>query len=266
MAFWPRWMLACEDWTLTQSSGWSAVDVELGLALELGVGLALELGVGRVLELGVELAVGLAAMRASSEAAETVADGDADAGLDWVGEAELDGEAGVNGEAEPEDEAEPDGEGRAVLTVGWPVGLPVGLSVEAGLVGVTLTDGVGSGDGVVVRLGLGVGVGAGVLADGSTWQFEPALAEAVLREPACALPDQAVSAPRITRPPARKLSVVARRCVGRTSTNLSTLLVTVTAGLYVLRNRPGDGWGVSTHIRSSAYLCVSKYAGRGGPL
>ena len=122
------------------------------------------------------------------------------------------------------------------------VGLAVGLSVEADVVGVALTDGVGSGDGVVVRVGVGVGVGVGVLVAGSTWQFGPAVAEAVSREPACAMPVQAVSAPRITTPPARKLSVVARRCVKRTSTNLSTLLVTVNADLYVVRRRPGHGW------------------------
>jgi hypothetical protein len=209
-------MLACEDWTLTQSSGWSAVDVGFGLALELGV----------------ELVLGLAAMRASREAAEAVADvdGDADAELDWVAEAELDGEVNVD------DEAESEGEGGAVRKVG----LIVGLSVEADVVGVALTDGVGSGDGVVVRVGVGVGVGVGVLVAGSTWQFGPAVA--VLREPACAMPVQAVSAPRITVPPARKLSVVARRCVKRTSTNLSTLLVTVAADLYVVRRQPGDGW------------------------
>ena len=67
MAFWPRWMLACEDWTLTQSSGWSAVDAGLALALALGV----------------ELAPGLAAMRASREAVSEV---DGDAELDWVAE------------------------------------------------------------------------------------------------------------------------------------------------------------------------------------
>src|ERR1700689_4594971 len=121
-------MLACEDWTLTQSSGWSAVDVGFGLALELGV----------------ELALGLAAMRASREAAVVVpdVDGDADAELDWGDEAELDGAADVD------DEAESDGEGDAGRKVGLLVGA---LPAEAEMVGVTLTDGVGVGDGVVVR-------------------------------------------------------------------------------------------------------------------
>jgi hypothetical protein len=227
-------MLVCEDWTLTQSSGWSAVDV--GLALELGVALAL----------------GLAAMRASRDAAEIVADvdGDAVAELDWVDEAEPDGVADVDdldGMADVDDEAEADGEGEAGRKVGLLVGA---LPGEADVVGVTLTDGVGVGDGVVVRVGLGVGVGIGVLVAGSTWQFGPAVAEAVglavaptaLREPARAIPVQAVSAARITKPPARKLSAVARRCVKRTSTNLSTLLVPVTGDLYVVRSRPGDGW------------------------
>jgi hypothetical protein len=159
-------------------------------------------------------------------------DGDADAEFDWVAEAELEGVADVDGEADSA------GEGGIVRRVG----LIVGLSVAADVVGVALTDGVGVGDGVVVRVGLGVGVGVGVLVAGSTWQFGPAVAEAVLREPACAMPVQAVSAPRITMPPARKLSVVARRCVKRTDTNLSTLLVTVTGDLYVVRSRPGDGW------------------------
>jgi hypothetical protein len=177
-------------------------------------------------------------MRASREAAEAVADvdGDADAELDWVGEAELDGETDVDDEADVDGETA--GEGGGVRKVGLIVGLPV----EADVVGVAPTDGVGSGDGVVVRVGVGVGVGVGVLVAGSTWQFGPAVAEAVSREPACAMPVQAVSAPRITTPPARKLSVVARRCVKRTSTNLSTLLVTVTGDLYVVRSRPGDGW------------------------
>jgi hypothetical protein len=238
-------MLVCEDWTLTQSSGWSAVDV--GLALELGVALAL----------------GLAAMRASRDAAEIVADvdGDAVAELDWVDEAEPDGVADVDdldgmadvddldgmADVDDEAEAEADGEGEAGRKVGLLVGA---LPGEADVVGVTLTDGVGVGDGVVVRVGLGVGVGIGVLVAGSTWQFGPAVAEAVglavaptaLREPARAIPVQAVSAARITKPPARKLSAVARRCVKRTSTNLSTLLVPVTGDLYVVRSRPGDGW------------------------
>jgi hypothetical protein len=139
-------MLACEDWTLTHSSGWSVDAVELGLALVLG--------------LGVEL--GLAAMRASRKAAEAVvdadADGDADAELDWAGEADLDGDADADadadGEAELDVEADADGEGFPVRTVGSLVGLPA----EADVVGVALTDGVGSADGVVVRMGLGVGV------------------------------------------------------------------------------------------------------------
>jgi hypothetical protein len=165
-------------------------------------------------------------MRASREAAEVVADvdGDADAEFDWVGELDWVAEAELEGAADVDGEADSAGEGAIVRRVG----LIVGLSVEADVVGVALTDGVGVGvgDGVVVRVGLGVGVGVGVLVAGSTWQFGPAVAEAVLREPACAMPVQAVSAPRITMPPARKLSVVARRCVKRTDTNLSTLLVT----------------------------------------
>jgi hypothetical protein len=224
-------MLACKDWTLTHSSGWSAVDAGLALAL------------------GVERALGLAAMRASREAAAVVADVAGDAELDWAGEAELDGvadvddEADVDVEAEVDDEAEPDGEGDA----GRKVGLSVGCAAGAVVVGVTLTDGVGSGEGVVVCVGLGlgvVGVGVGVLVAGSTWQFGPEVAEAVsvLRESAYAMPVQAVSAPRITKPPARELSVVARRCVKRTGTNLSTLLVTVAGDLYVVRRQPGDGW------------------------
>src|ERR1700684_2485003 len=114
-------MLACEDWTLTQSSGWSAVDV--GLALELGV----------------ELALGLAAMRASREAAVVVpdVDGDADAELDWGDEAELDGAAVVDdldGEADVDDEAESDGEGDAGRKVGLLVGA---LAAGAGMGGAT---------------------------------------------------------------------------------------------------------------------------------
>lgn len=207
-------MLACVGWTLTHSSGWFVDAIELGLALVPG--------------LGVELVAGLAAMRASREAAEPVVNadeaGDADAELDRAGEAEPDGEA--DSEAELDVGADADGEGFLARKVGLLVGLPA----EADVVGVALADVVGSGDGVMVRvgLGLGVGVGVGVLVAGSTSQTGLVAAEAVaptaFRDPACAVPDQAASALRITEPPARKLSVVALRCVKRTSTNLSTLL------------------------------------------
>ncbi len=96
-------------------------------------------------------------------------------------------------------------------------------------------DGEGEGDGLRDGLGEGDGEGDGVLDAGSSWQVLAVLAEAVglavavaLSESACAVPDQAVSAPKITGPPASKLSVVARTCRERTDIALSTMFVTVT--------------------------------------
>src|SRR6185437_14219659 len=91
-------MLACERWTLTQSSGWSAALAWLALALLLG------------------LLSGLAAMNAS-RVAETVAaaelcDDDADAEPVPDGEPVADAD---DGDAEPGVGLGLDGEGDAVL-------------------------------------------------------------------------------------------------------------------------------------------------------
>ena len=210
-------MLACERWTFTQSSGWEAVALELGLAL------------------------GLAVMRALSDAvavAEAV-----DEVWDDDGEADFDDEAEPDGEAElvREDEDGAVGEGdvdRRGPGVGVLVGLLLGLDVVAEPRGDG--DGEGDGEGEGFRDGLGEGDGEGdgdgVLEAGSSWQVLPVLAEAVglavavtgLSDSACAVPDQAASAPKITGPPASKLSVVARTCPERTDIALSTMLVTVT--------------------------------------
>ena len=112
------------------------------------------------------------------------------------------------------------------------VGLLLGLDVVAEPLG----DGDGEGEGLRDGLGEGDGEGDGVLDAGNDWQVLPVPAEAVglavavagLSVSACAVPDQATSAPKITGPPASKLSVVARTCPERTNIALSTMLVTVT--------------------------------------
>lgn len=87
----------------------------------------------------------------------------------------------------------------------------------------------GEGDGEVLRDGVGEGVGD---VDGSTWHLVSVVVAAVVvtgrSEPARAMLDQVVSMPRIRKPPASKLSVVARACPKRIEIALSALLVAVT--------------------------------------
>ncbi len=121
-----------------------------------------------------------------------------------------------------------------LVGVGVLVGLLLGLEVVAEPLG----DGEGEGEGEGFRDGLGEGDGEGdgVLDAGSSSQVLLAPAEAAalaaavtgLSDSACAVPDQAASAPKITGPPASKLSVVARTCPERTNIALSTMLVAVT--------------------------------------
>ena len=239
-------MLACERWTLTQSSGWSAALAWLALALLLG------------------LLSGLAAMNAS-RVAETVAaaelcDDDADAEPAWDGEpvGDVDAEPVPDGEpvadADADDgDAEPrlglDGEGDAVLLDVLP---------DAGAVGEAEADvdePEGDGDGDVVGLEVD-GDGVGVLAVGSTSHLVSVLALAVLlvlavlftlavvralaevlalseaalalTVPARAAPGQPASTLRVRNPPASRLSTAARTCARRMNIALSTLLIEAT--------------------------------------
>jgi hypothetical protein len=220
-------MLACERWTLTQSSGWSA-----GPA-------------------------GLAAMNASREA-ETVAavelcDDDADAEPVWDGEPVTDVEADADaddGESEP-------GLGVGVALVdGVDPGVLLDVLPDAGAVGEAVGEAEadvdepeGDGDGDAVGLELD-GCGVGVLAVGSTSHLVSvfaladvlvlavvlaradvlALGEAALAltVPARAAPGQPASTPRVRKPPASRLSTAARTCARRMNIALSTLLIEVT--------------------------------------
>ena len=215
-------MLDCERWTLTHSSGWAAVLVGLGLALVLG----------------------LAAMKASSEA-ETVADAevwddDGEAEPGWDGEPVPEGdpvpEGEVDAEGEPEAGVEDDGEG----VTGVLLGAVLGLGLDAGALGeaeVEEADGEGVGD---FEVGVGVGVGEGVLAAGSTSHLVSVLAPALVEVPglaeaapsfivpARATPGQPASTPRIRKTPVSRLSTIARTCARRIKIALSTLLIGVT--------------------------------------
>jgi hypothetical protein len=236
-------MLACERWTLTQSSGWSA-----GLA-----GLALAL----LPELLPGLLPGLATMTAS-RAAEAVAaaelcDDDADAEPAWDGEpvGDVDAEPVPDGELEAAADADAD-DGDAEPGVGLGLGLELDgggdtgvlLDVlpDAGAVGEAEADvdePEGDGDGDVVGLEVD-GCGVGVLAVGSTSHLVavPALAladvlalgEAALAftVPARAAPGQPPSTPRVRKPPASRLSTAARTCARRMNIALSTLLIEAT--------------------------------------
>jgi hypothetical protein len=223
-------MLACERWTLTQSSGWTAALAGLALLAE--------------------LLPGLAAMNASREA-ETVAaaelcDDDADAEPVWDGEPDPGLGLGV-------------GVGVA-LVGGGDSGVLLDVLPDAGAVGEVVGevvgegeadvddpegDGDGDGDGLEVD-----GCGVGVLAVGRTSHlvsvFAPAdvlvlavvlaradvlaLGEAALAftVPARAAPGQPASTPRARKPPASRLSTAARTCARRMNIALSTLLIEVT--------------------------------------
>ena len=147
------------------------------------------------------------------------------------------GAADPDGEGDPETEDDPDGDGSAVpvalgSTVDEALGSPLGSADEPEID----ADGEGDGDGDGDGDGEGVGEGEadGVLEDGSSWHVVSVLAEAVvvpvlaeaaglaeavvvasLTEPASAMPDQAASMLTIRKPPASKLSVVARTCAKR---------------------------------------------------
>ena len=248
-------MLACERWTLTQSSGWSAALAWLALALLLG------------------LLSGLAAMNAS-RVAETVAaaelcDDDADAEPAWDGEPVGDVDAEPVPDGEPVADADAD-DGDAEPGVGLGFGLELELDgggdtgvlldvlPDAGAVGEAEADvdePEGDGDGDVVGLEVD-GCGVGVLAVGSTSHLVsvPALAVllvlavlfvlAVVRAlaevlalgeaalaltvPARAAPGQPASTPRVRNPPASRLSTAARTCARRMNIALSTLLIEAT--------------------------------------
>jgi hypothetical protein len=232
-------MLACERWTLTQSSGWWA-----GLALALLLGLL----------------SALATMSASREA-ETVAaaelcDDDADAEPAWDGEPVGDVDAEPVPDGEPvgdvdadDGDAEPGlGFGRG-LDGGGDTGVLLDVLPDAGAVGEAVGEAEadvdereGDGDGVGLEVD---GCGVGVLAVGSTSHVVSVLALAVLlvlavvlalaevlalgeaalalTVPARAAPGQPASTPRVRNPPASRLSTAARTCARRMNIALSTL-------------------------------------------
>ena len=240
-------MLACERWTLTQSSGWSAALAWLALALLLGLlsGLAMS-----------------ASREAETVAAAELCDDDADAEPAWDGEpvGDVDAEPVPDGElvADADDgDAEPgvglgfelDGGGDTVLLDVLP---------DAGAVGEAEADvdePEGDGDGDVVGLEVD-GCGVGELTVGSTSHLVSVLALAVLlvlavlvvlavvralaavlalgeaavalTVPARAAPGQPASTPRVRNPPASRLSTAARTCARRINIALSTLLIEAT--------------------------------------
>jgi pyruvate/2-oxoglutarate dehydrogenase complex dihydrolipoamide acyltransferase (E2) component len=247
-------MLACERWTLTQSSGWSAALAWLALALLLG------------------LLSGFAAMSAS-RVAETVAaaelcddDADADAEPAWDGEpvGDVDAEPVPDGEPVADADAD-DGDAEPGVGLGFGLELDGGgdtvlLDVlpDAGAVGEAEADvdePEGDGDGDVVGLEVD-GCGVGVLTVGSTSHVVSVLALAVLlvlavlfvlavvralaavlaldeavvalTVPARAAPGQPASTPRVRNPPASRLSTAARTCARRMNIALSTLLIEAT--------------------------------------
>ncbi len=278
--------LDCERWTLTHSSGWAGVLVGLvlGLGLVVVVGLVVAVGLGLVvvvvvvvgLGLVVVLGLGLAAMRAVSEAEAVVwddgeagdepddpaGDPDGEPDLDGDPEAEPDGEPDPDGDpeaepdGEPDPEAEPDGEGDAGVRLGSLLGLVVAVEEpEPEGDGVVVGDFDGVGVGLGVGVGVGVGVGEDVVEAGRTWHFVsifalvlalglvevPGLGEAAasLSGLACAVP---ASTPRVRTPPPTTLSAATRTCARRIRIALSPLLIRVAVCSSWVRRRLGDGW------------------------
>ena len=249
-------MLAFARWTLTHSWGWLAglVGLEVALALTLLLGLGL----------------GLAAMNASREA-ETVAagelcDDDGDAEPVWDAEpvGELDADAAADDDDDVDGEGD-DGEPEAALA------LTLGLDGEGDgepgvLLGCCPTPGrsarrrwtrrKATATATVSSSGgrLGVGVGVAVLAAGSTSHVVAVAALALVdvlglgeaapafTVPARAAPGQPASTPRVSDPPAIRLSTAARTYARRMNIALSTLLIEVTVCSLWVRRRLGDGW------------------------
>ncbi len=252
-------MLDCERWTLTHSSVWAEVLVELGLELAFGLALALWLG--------------LAARRAASDAeavGEAVLDDDAEAdGEPDDPEGDPDGDLDPEGDpaGEPDLEAEPVGAGDAGARLGLEVaaGELGELGAEEDGVGVAVLDGFGVG----VLGGVGVGVGVGVLEAGSTWQLVSVFALALVEVPAlgeaavsgsgsaCAGPGRPASTPRVRKPPPSTLSATTRPCSRRLRIAMSPLLVRVTFCSSLIRRQLGDGWP-STLISDVglSYACI----------
>jgi hypothetical protein len=217
-AFCPRLTLDCERLTLTQSSGWADVLVELALALVLAL----------------VLAPGLAARRASSEAEAAVWDGD-----EAADELEGDPDGELDPEGEPDPAAELDGAGGVGALVGGWLGLVLAAGELEEPEGEGDGVGVGDFDGFGVGVGVGVGGGGGVLATGRTWQLVSVFALALVEVPglgeaaagpsgaACAVPGRPDSTPRVRKPPPTTLSAVTRTRVRRMRIALSPLLIKV---------------------------------------
>jgi hypothetical protein len=176
-AFCPRWMLACEVWTVTQSSGW----------------------------------VGLLARLASSEAVEVVAgawlcDCDGEAELDVEFEAELD----AGGEVDGGGELDRDGD------VDW-LGASLGLADEPGELEDAEGEGDGGGEEDGDGEGLGEGepvLAAGSGWHVVSVLSVVAAARAVVRRSPCesawAVPGRPTSPPSSTKLPASKLAAAVR--------------------------------------------------------
>jgi pyruvate/2-oxoglutarate dehydrogenase complex dihydrolipoamide acyltransferase (E2) component len=209
------------------------------------------------------LGLGLVAMNASREA-ETVAagelcdeddedaDDDGDAEPVWDAEpvGELDADAAADDDDDVDGDAD-DGEPEAALALtlgldgdGEP-GVLLEVLPDAGAVGEAEVDeeegdGDGDGDGVFVGWTLGVGVGVAVLDAGSTSHLVAVAALALVEVlglveaapaftvSARAAPGQPASTPRVSDPPAIRLSTAARTYARRMNIALSTLLIEVT--------------------------------------
>jgi hypothetical protein len=229
----PRWTLDCAGWTLTHSSAGAALELEPAPACAVVLALA----------------PGFAVMYVLSEA-ETRADadgwdddGDEDADPEGApdpdgdpaadGDPEADGDSGSDGDSaadgetdgDPAADGETDGDPAADgETDGDPAADGDGAGVaELDEDGEADGEGEGEGEGDGDGDDDGDGDGDGVPAVRSTSQvvsvFEDELEivppKAGLSEPARAMVGQIASTPKISKPPASKLSVLARTCAKR---------------------------------------------------
>jgi hypothetical protein len=206
------------------------------------------------LELALALPLGLLPVLAAinaSRVAETVAagelcDDDGDAEPVWDVEPVGDVDA-ADADADADDDADDDDEPEPALALGidgdGEFGVLLGVLPPAGAVGEAEVDeeeGDGDGDGVFVGWTLGVGVGVAVLAAGNTSHLVAVAALALVEVlglgeaapaftvPARAAPGQPASTPRVSIPPAIRLSTAVRTYARRMNIALSTLLIEVT--------------------------------------
>jgi hypothetical protein len=224
-AFCPRWMLACEVWTVTHS--W-------------------------VPALWLVLGLGLAAISASSDAETVAADADADADEDADADADAEADAALDAAEELDGDGDGDGEFAAAPEA----------EEDADGEGDGDDEGDGLGEDEDEDEGDGDGLGDGLAAGSATHVVSVFVAGAVpmlVTESPCAsalaAPGNPASPPNSTKLPASRPAVAARTCLKR----ITLARLRCSSRLLIIRHGFGGDLvveGMGTHIRGRGNLCT----------